>query len=42
MDNNQIEKLFDLFDHFNFNIKQIEQDIKTLENILRSHRNNYH
>lgn len=39
--NNNIEKLLELFEYFNFNIKQLEEDIKILENILRSHRNNY-
>lgn len=39
--NNNIEKLLELFELFNFNIKQLEEDIKILENILRSHRNNY-
>ena len=40
----EVLRLLELFEIFNFNIKQIEQDMKILKNILRNKQreNNYY
>lgn len=36
MKEHEVLRLLELFEIFNFNIKQIEQDMKILKNILRN------
>ena len=44
MKEDEVLRLLELFEIFNFNIKQIEQDMKILKNILRNKQreNNYY
>jgi hypothetical protein len=44
MKEHEVLRLLELFEIFNFNIKQIEQDMKILKNILRNKQreNNYY
>ena len=36
-----VDKLFELFSYFKYSIKQIKEDMKILENILRKQQNHY-
>jgi hypothetical protein len=40
MKRDEIIKLLELFEIFNFNIKQIEQDMKILETLLKKYTKN--